>query len=216
MDGINDKKIIKLAYNPYTNIFNCKSIDNNGGMHTEAAFDREVASQIHNSATLLKSAEMVLKTIDRFFGEGVRHIEIYFEGIKSDFEDFKAFFNFYSKNNNTKITRIIPDVMWQRPRDTFLHLDQIKDRLLLLFNDIPDIQKELAKYNQIKNNVVNLFVAGVQNVGKSTFINTFIGHNILPTSQRIETAATFVVKESRRFAMTYFYKNVPYSIVFKD
>ncbi len=158
------------------------------------------ASVTHIAYDLLKYVEE--KLYNEKYG-----LDIVFKGISDDYEELcsikEAYFNdkdIEIKHDN-KFTITASDALKEINAvyvDLYDYFDKYKNE---------EINSLLSKYRDSTRPEINLYVMGLYSSGKSAFINSLIGREILSSSGSAETAKIYRISQDSSYRVTFEFKD---------
>lgn len=141
----------------------------------------------------------IINDIKTEYGTKDEAIELYFEGTDEDYNDLEKVCTETEKTGELIICK---------GEKNLNSVDEVQEEIVSVFNDLRDII-ELKEYssNEVKNNLIKfseatkeiipLCVIGNVSAGKSTFINSIIGKEILPTGDVPVTSKVFKIIQAQ-------------------
>ena len=137
----------------------------------------------------------IIETIVDEYGIGEPKIEIVFKGTLDHFNDLKDVIEM----NKYKV-----DIQLSQDDDYLLNAEDVLPKIIKIFRklmpiiDLCDKNKEniklyLKKFSESSADVIPLCVIGNVSAGKSTFINSLIGQEILPSADESTTGKIFKI-----------------------
>lgn len=141
----------------------------------------------------------IINDIKTEYGTKDEVIELYFEGTDEDYSDLKTV---------CAETEETGEFIIYKGERNLNSVDEVQEEIVSVFNDLRNII-ELDEYssNEVKNNLIKfseatkeiipLCVIGNYSAGKSTFINSLIGREILPTGDVPVTSKVFKIIQAQ-------------------
>lgn len=141
----------------------------------------------------------IINDIKTEYGTKDEAIELYFEGTDEDYNDLEKVCTETEKTGELIICK---------GEKSLNSVDEVQEEIVSVFNDLRNII-ELDEYssNEVKNNLIKfseatkeiipLCVIGNYSAGKSTFINSLIGREILPTGDVPVTSKVFKIIQAQ-------------------
>ena len=139
-------------------------------------------------------------------------LEIFFEGTEDDYNDLevvrKNHFSQYDIElvKGTKTIKLAKEVMPQ--------IEKIFSDVENYFKDYPDENTEtlIAKYRETVRPEIALCIMGLYSSGKSAFINSLLGKELLPSDSDPATAKVYKIEESKRAEISFEFLGEEYLI----
>ena len=155
------------------------------------------------NTTIQNRAYEIAEVINSECNVGNVGLEIVFVGTVSDYEDFCKVIDTHYGECNIKCIRdshyynsaaeVMPEIK-ERFEDVKTTLDEYKE---------DDITTLISKYNDAVKPSISLCVMGLYSAGKSAFINSIIGAEILPSASDPTTAKVCKIKCSKNYRITF-------------
>ena len=140
----------------------------------------------------------IIDTIISEYYTGSEPIEIIFEGTADEYEEVENVCNddeIKEKVHLSRSTRIL-----ENARDILEHTKDIFETVHPIINSIvkddASITKDLNKVSDALKDIIPICIFGNYSAGKSTFINSLIGYEILPSGGDPVTSKIFEIKRS--------------------
>ena len=157
--------------------------------------------------------------IDEYYtGDG--KISLVFEGTPDELEEVVSVCS--EDTAADKIELSMSDRYLENARDI---LGQTKDLfgvvspvITRIAGDEPEIRKGLEKVSDALDDIIPVCIFGNYSAGKSTFINSLIGYEIMPSGGDPVTAKIFEIKQSKepeKARICFTCRDVPFELVFK-
>ena len=126
-------------------------------------------------------------------------INIVFQGTEDEFKELQELCNVGGYADVIALEK--SDIFLENARDIFPDINEVFDEslrpLIMQTGNVYDkIKRELEKYTDVSNDVIPVCVLGNYSSGKSTFINSLIGSEILPSGAEPLTAKIYKMKQS--------------------
>lgn len=153
----------------------------------------KLASEEFVNTTIQSRAYEIASVINSECNVGNVGLDIMFVGTKDDYIDFaRVIETYYSKSN----LRCIPDKYYYHPATEVM--PKIKSKFEEVHNTLNEyteekIAKQVSKYNDAVKPSISLCIMGLYSAGKSTFINSVIGAEVLPSASDPTTAKVYKI-----------------------
>ena len=158
----------------------------------------------------------IVEIIDREFNNGKSGLKILFIGNKEDYDVLENVIASYFPNNN---------IICEKDSSYYLAapyvMSEIEDNFTVVESKLRDkdyisdeVTDEIAKYKDTIDESIAVCVTGLYSAGKSAFINSLIGHEILPSSSDPTTAKVFKIMTDERYTISFPYNNIHVEVCF--
>lgn len=180
---------VRIICNPFKKEIEYQWYDFNISEYTE--FDPKESKLANGElvhATIQNRAYEIVSTINEECSVGNNGLEIVFIGTEDDYKDLCNVIKLYYSKSNIECVR---DTCYYNTADSVM--PKIKEKFSEVRKMIeeysePDIKQLIDKYNDAIKPQISLCVVGLYSAGKSAFINSIIGSEILPSASDPTTA----------------------------
>lgn len=210
------KNEIKIRSNPYEKHIDYFWNNEDGQWTNMKEKDRSPFNfERFTSASISRIAYDVLNEIKKLNNSEVG-IKITFEGTDDDFGDFCFVKETYYSEDNMELVRGSSRMM--SAKEVMSQIEASFNRLKNYFKEYPDQKTEafIAKYTDAVKPTIAICVMGLYSSGKSAFINSIIGQEILPSASDPATAKIYKICNSKRNEIIFRYQNDEYKLEFED
>lgn len=215
-----ERNKIKITYNPYKKEIFYRYWDSTGGSWEEVDINSPLlqAQCSSKDVTIQNNSYNIVETINDNYNVGNIGIDIVFEGTKDDFDTLnyvagRYFLDFDIKCIKGSKSIISPLEAKDKIEDCFKRLNGF----LRDYGDTPEIVNELNRYLDAVKTTVPVCVMGLYSSGKSAFINSLIGKEILPSDSDPTTARNYRITKNDLFGKIKFrYENEQIELKFTD
>ena len=208
---------MRIICDPYEKKITYQWFDQNDGAFVGIEeYSSELVSEKYVNATIQNRAFEIMDIINRNFNRGEIGLEIDFIGNEDDYHDLCRVIDLYYADSNIVCTK---------NKDFFYGadyvMDEIKDRFSKVRSTLEEYQEEsiielIRKYEDTVKPSVSLCVLGLYSAGKSAFINSLIGEEILPSGSDPTTAKVFRIYCSDSHSVSFDIDGEPCMIRFDD
>lgn len=174
----------------------------------------------HDKAFLPFEIKHIIDIIIDEYYTGHGKISLVFEGTPDELEEIVSVCS--EDTAAEKIELSMSDRYLENARDI---LGQTKDLfdivspvITRIAGDEPDIRKGLEKVADALDDIIPVCIFGNYSAGKSTFINSLIGYEIMPSGGDPVTAKIFEIKQSKepdKAKITFTWHDVPFELAFR-
>lgn len=212
---------IKIVSNPYLSKIEFQEFKNNQWINIKDTNPNSKLREIVSNNTFLpfKISEILEQVISDYYVEGHR-VDVIFQGVQDEFNEIKKLYK--DPKINTKINLIKDDSLLENGRDIIKHIkdyfEQVKPVIEELMEDEEQVKKGLGKITDALEDIVPICVFGNYSSGKSTFINSLIGYEVLPSGGDPVTAKVYKINKSEyddRANIRFKFVNEDYEIDFR-
>ena len=163
-----------------------------------------------------KVKEILDIIVEEYYVEG-NPVEILFEGTQDEYAELAAVAN--EDEFSHKVTISLSDRVLANARGILPSVIHIFEQVVPLIpeglSDDEDIKRDGDKFKEASSDDIPICVVGNYSSGKSTFINSLIGYELLPSSDEPTTARIYQIKQSADVNTAYIkfkYNNSPVSV----
>ena len=127
-------------------------------------------------------------------------IEICFEGTPDEYEELRELLDSEKYSEYFSLCRV--ERYLKNARDILPEIrDIFENRILPLVEDNIEnrnaVEEDAKKFADAANEIIPICVLGTYSVGKSTFVNSLIGREILPSAEKPTTAKVYKISEAQ-------------------
>lgn len=215
---------IKIISNPYNRSLSYHIYKEQTGTWEDIHQDSINSRLRENDAEKIFLPFKVKEIIDTIVSEyyvGTEKIELIFEGTGDEYEEVLNVCGdeeLRDKVHLMRSTRVL-----ENARDILDHAKEIFNTVHPIINSIikddPDVTKGLEKVSDALKDIIPICIFGNYSAGKSTFINSLIGYEILPSGGDPVTSKIFEIKRSPyedRAKIRFEYLGDPYELQFDN
>lgn len=160
-----------------------------------------------------KAYDIYSEIIEKIYNQS--GIEIVFEGTEDDYADMISVKDIYFSEYDIEIKR--GEKMMMAAKDVMPQIEKSYETLSDFFKEYPDKETEaiLNKYYETVKPEIAICVMGLYSSGKSAFINSLIGKEILPSASDPATAKIYKIRASEKSSISFKYRDKEYQIEFE-
>lgn len=212
-----EKNMIKICCDPYnkqvqyfwleeTEMWSNLSEDENSPFNSESFMNTSLS---HNAYSVL---DILVK---HYYSRSVG-LEIVFEGTDDDFEDLESIRRGYFDEYDIEIIK--GSRRMQSAKDVMPKIEKIFQAVEKYFKEYPDANTEavISKYRETVRPEIALCIMGLYSSGKSAFINSLIGREILPSDSDPATAKVYRIADSENSEIIFEFKGEEYKIKYDE
>lgn len=218
------KNAIRIECNPYT-----KRVSyywrNDGGDELWSDLSENKSSPFAKSkssykgfaeATIAHKAYEILSVINSQYNKGKNGLEIFVDGTKEDLDEFCSIID--TSFSDSGIECKAGDLYMLTAKEVMPQIEDIYASLSGILSEHSDaeIRNLIEKYSETVKPEITLCVMGLYSSGKSAFINSLIGKEILPSASDPATAKIYKINSDESVWVEFRYDGVSYRIDFFD
>lgn len=209
------KNKIKICSDPYRNRTHYYWYAENGEWSDMEEMDNSPFNDdcfIHSSVSQ-KAYDIYRTIVERLYNRTIG-ISIEFEGTEDDFADMHSVKDMYFSEYDIELERGHRTL--KTAKEVMPQVEKAFSNLNTFFNEYPDEETErvIAQYTDAVNPEIAICVMGLYSSGKSAFINSLIGQEILPSASDPATAKVYRIRESKSHAISFRFQDENYRIEF--
>lgn len=198
-----EKSRVRITCNPFIKKIEYEWYDFNFGNYGPLDQNSKLWQDEYVNATIQNRAYEIVEIIDRECNSGNLGLEIYFIGTERDYVDLCKVINTYFGEADITCIR---DKCFYHTADEVM--PQIKEKFALVKSTLEeyaedDIIQLIDRYNDTVKPFVSLCVMGLYSAGKSAFINSMIGAEILPSSSDPTTAKVYKIYCDKKYQICF-------------
>lgn len=194
---------IKIISNPYKREISYRSFKEQTGSWEEISASNENSrlreDESGKSFLPFKIKEIIAIIIDEYY-VGKEKVEIVFEGTHEEFNEVEKIC--LSEGIVEKVRLIRANIMLENAKlilkDTKEHFMTVQPVIKKIIKDDENVLRDLNKVSDALDDIIPICVFGNYSAGKSTFINSLIGHEILPSGGDPVTAKIYRISRSEQ------------------
>lgn len=210
-----ERNQLKICSDPYRKHIDYFWLEENGTWTNMQEMENSPLKGIHFTSLPLShnAYDMFKAVIDQLYDPAVG-VTIVFEGTEDDLEELISIQKLYFSEYNIDVQRGVRKI---RPaKEVMAQMELAYEKLHNFFKEYPDKDTEaiLAKYTDTVKPEIAICVMGLYSSGKSAFLNSIIGQEILPSDSDPATAKIFKVKSSKTHSVSFQFDGVDYKIEF--
>lgn len=214
---------LRIEYDPYTQKirYNYRS-SSTQKWQPLATGSPLIDNEKYQHVALLNVLDEIIPIIHEYYNFDSSGLEIVFCGTDDDFDDLQeALKRFYlsGTDNKPQMRCIKHGDEWYSPADEIIpDVESIFAELEATFSqhDNIDLQQLLANYKEAVSPIVPVCVMGTYSAGKSAFINSLIGYEILPSDANPLTAKIFKIVPGEACTVQFTLSDILVKVVFEN
>lgn len=213
--------MMKITCNPYTKEIIYECFENEGYINISelsAEYCSELINDKFTKTTFQNRAYEIVELINKHFNPGNKGLHIDFIGNKDDYEALESVITTYFSDCN-----IISEKNQQYFNEAPYVMSQIETRFDEVISTLEnseyikeEISSEISKYRDTIDESIAICVTGLCSAGKSAFINSLIGYEVLPSSSDPTTAKMFKITCSNTFSISFETHGQAITIIFSN
>ncbi len=201
-----DVNRMRIICNPFKKEIEYQWYDVNLQDYVEVDPERsKLAGKEYTSTAIQARAYELLQVINEECNPGNMGLEIAFVGCREDYEDLCKVVNAYFGDSGISVSR---------DRPYYNSASEIMPRIMEKYAEIKsvleaahdgEVEKKIDKYNDAVKPSIAVCVMGVYSAGKSAFINSLIGAEVLPSKSDPTTARVCRVCSGEKYKISFLF-----------
>ncbi|MDT2749625.1 dynamin family protein [Streptococcus parauberis] len=215
---------IKIISNPYEEEINF-SIYNDSSNESQditiSGYNGDLINSSYKTGFFPFNVKNIVDTIKEDFNTPDESLELEFEGTKDEFDELDQLLTDDKFGYNIKLTNSSKTLA--NARDILPKVIEVFNKVYPLIetsiSDNKRIESDLNKFSEASNADIPIYLIGNYSAGKSTFINSIVGYEFLPSSAKPTTAKIYKITHSNfedTSKLEFLINNCKVSIVLRD
>ena len=212
-----EKNCIKICSDPYKkHIYYFWYEENGAWSDMEELDDSPLNDKRFISLPISHNAYDMLKVITEKLYNPTVGLRIIFEGTDDDFSDFSSVRDLYYSDFDIELER--GSKIMKPAKEVMLQIEDSYAKLKKFFEEYPDPNTEaiVNKYTDAVKPEIAICVMGLYSSGKSAFINSIIGREVLPSDSDPATAKIYKIREANHHMIVFYFQGEEFRIEFKE
>lgn len=204
---MNNASKMKIICDPFKKEIKYQWYDFN--IEDYVGFDPEnskLASKEFTNATIQNRAYEIVDVINSECNVGNVGLEIIFVGTKDDYSDFCDIISSYYGESN--ISCICDEYYYNSADFVMPRIKEKFSAIKIMFEECKEdgeITKLIGKYNDAVKPSISLCMMGLYSAGKSAFINSIIGAEVLPSASDPTTAKVCRIYRDKKYQIRFWF-----------
>ena len=201
----NAKNVVKIVCNPYIQKIEYYRWDLENNNWTGFSCESPFSTREFTEAVLWNKAYEIIDNMNTYYNTGNVGLDIIFEGTSDDFNFLNNVIDRYWINSN--ITIIKSNIYLRSAEEVKKKIEDIFNDMKTIFNKYPDndISKLINQYTETVTTTIPICVMGLYSAGKSAFINSLIGVELLPSASDPTTAKTYKISSGEERQIKFYF-----------
>lgn len=203
---MSDKNILKIKCNPYTQVieyfrWNSEIEEWCPLISFESPFSKPEFTKV----ALQHKAYEIIQYMNELYNPGNVGLDVFFDGTKEDMDDLSAITQQYFSSSNIhilpgKMHLLSATVVKKQIEDIFGYMKK-------MFSEYPDneVTDAISRFSETVRPTIPICVMGLYSAGKSAFINSLIGIELLPSASDPTTAKTYKIVSGTMYEIKFAY-----------
>ena len=215
---------IRIVSNPYDR--SLSFFINNGKNDSWETIEQDsINSKLRENDTekifLPFKANDIVDTIVSEYYTGTEKVELEFEGTPDEYKVLEEVCSFEGVNDKIELrcsSRTLENARHILD-DTKSVFERVRPIIEKIVREDPTVSNDLSKVSDALDDIIPICIFGNYSAGKSTFINSLIGYEILPSGGDPVTAKIYEIRRSRqddRAKITFTYLGEDFELQFDD
>ena len=204
-----ERNKVRIRCNPYSKEILYHLWDSEDDIWCEMSENSVLTRSDFMKATIQNKAQDILSAINETYNLGNVGIDIVFEGTDDDFNELDHVRECYFRSFDI---RCIKGETFVAPAaDVIQDIDELFKQIDSSFEQYQDkeIKDLIAKFHDATRKVIPICVMGLYSSGKSAFLNSIIGEEILPSSTDPTTAKNYRISSGNKYEITFRFGDKP-------
>ena len=201
---------VRISCNPYSKEILYSLWDSEQEIWCEMSENSALTRSDYTKATIQNKAQGILEEINSTYNMGDIGIDIVFEGTRDDYLELEHVRESYFGSFDIKC--VLGDRYVIPAEDVMKEIDSIFSKIDSAFEQYQDkeVKSLLSKFHDATRKVIPVCVMGLYSSGKSAFLNSIIGAEILPSSTDPTTAKNYRITSGSKHEIAFkFGKGLP-------
>lgn len=201
-----DKNQIKIKCNPYSQIIEYYRLDSEDDVWSPlTSFESPFSKSEFTNTSLQHKAFEIIHHMNKLYNPGNVGLDIFFEGTAEDRKDLTEIVNEYYSDCNIQI--IPGDMYLLSATDVKKQIEDIFSYMNTMFSEYPnnEVTESINKFSETVRPTIPICVMGLYSAGKSAFINSLIGIELLPSASDPTTAKTYTISSGSKYEIKFTY-----------
>lgn len=203
---MSDKNIVKIKCNPYTQVIEYFRWDSEIEEWCPLiSFESPFSKPEFTKVALQHKAYEIIQYMNELYNPGNVGLDVFFDGTKEDMDDLSAITQQYFSSSNI---HILPGEMHLLSATVVRkQIEDIFGYMKKMFSEYPDneVTDAISRFSETVRPTIPICVMGLYSAGKSAFINSLIGIELLPSASDPTTAKTYKIVSGTKYEIKFAY-----------
>ena len=203
---MSDKNIVKIKCNPYTQVIEYFRWDSEIEEWCPLiSFESPFSKPEFTKVALQHKAYEIIQYMNELYNPGNVGLDVFFDGTKEDMDDLSAITQQYFSSSNI---HILPGEMHLLSATVVKkQIEDIFGYMKKMFSEYPDneVTDAISRFSETVRPTIPICVMGLYSAGKSAFINSLIGIELLPSASDPTTAKTYKIVSGTKYEIKFAY-----------
>ncbi|HRU95833.1 MAG TPA: dynamin family protein [Ruminococcus sp.] len=203
---MSDKNIVKIKCNPYTQVIEYFRWDSEIEEWCPLiSFESPFSKPEFTKVALQHKAYEIIQYMNELYNPGNVGLDVFFDGTKEDMDDLSAITQQYFSSSNI---HILPGEMHLLSATVVKkQIEDIFGYMKKMFSEYPDneVTDAISRFSETVRPTIPICVMGLYSAGKSAFINSLIGIELLPSASDPTTAKTYKIVSGTKYEIKFTY-----------
>ena len=201
---MSDKNIVKIKCNPYTQVIEYFRWDSEIEEWCPLiSFESPFSKPEFTKVALQHKAYEIIQYMNELYNPGNVGLDVFFDGTKEDMDDLSAITQQYFSSSNI---HILPGEMHLLSATVVKkQIEDIFGYMKKMFSEYPDneVTDAISRFSETVRPTIPICVMGLYSAGKSAFINSLIGIELLPSASDPTTAKTYKIVSGTKYEIKF-------------
>lgn len=209
-----EKNKFKIEANPYKPQIKYQHGKSGNDDWFDCSIESLFSKPEFTEAMICNRAFDIIKEVNETYNPGNVGVDLFFEGTKEDKEELSSIIEKYYSND--KINLISEDMYLPSAVDVKNSIENIFKDMKDMFSAYPDneVTEYINKFSDTVRPTIPICVMGLYSSGKSAFINSLLGVELLPSASDPTTAKTYKISSGDKCEIKFSYENTDVTITF--
>lgn len=203
---MSDKNIVKIKCNPYSQVIEYFRWDSEIEEWCPLiSFESPFSKPEFTKVALQHKAYEIIQYMNELYNPGNVGLDVFFDGTKEDMDDLSAITQQYFSSSNIHILQgemhlLSATIVKKQIEDIFGYMKK-------MFSEYPDneVTDAISRFSETVRPTIPICVMGLYSAGKSAFINSLIGIELLPSASDPTTAKTYKIVSGTKYEIKFAY-----------
>lgn len=194
---------IKISYNPYNKEFEYRCRSDEAKPWVKPGPSSPLLNKEFARGQLQYIADSIIETLNDKYNHENLGLTIYFEGTNEDYDALQASLDYYLREEKEEYSKVW-DICLRKGRRYIYPADYVLKQINTIYNQMKstlsdsgsDAEKEINRFKDVSRPEIPVCIMGLYSAGKSAFINSLIGREILPSASDPTTAKNYRVQNN--------------------
>lgn len=211
-----EKNKFKIVANPYKCEINYYYWNEENDDYAECGCSSIFSKKEFTNAVIWNKGYEIIQEINKNYNQGNVGLELEFYGTKEDKDELSYIIDEYFSDKG--IVLVSDDSYLRSAVDVKKGIEDIFTHMGELFSQYQnsEITEYINKFNDAVRPTIPICVMGLYSSGKSAFINSILGIELLPSASDPTTAKTYKIRSGNEYKIKFCFENNEITLTFED